>query len=486
MSQSFDVAVIGAGPGGYIAAIRAAQLGFKTVCIDAGKNKTGDAPALGGTCLNVGCIPSKALLQSSEHFHAAQHDFAEHGISFSGSLKFDAAKMIERKDAIVNKLTGGIKFLFQKNKIESIFGRASFAGKQGDEWLLNVDNGAQIAAKHVVIATGSAPRGLPNLVKISNVNVLDNEGALNLTAVPKKLGVIGAGVIGLEMGAVWQRLGADVHILEAAPAFLPAADQQIAKEAFKYFTKEQGLAIDLGVKLNQITEYKDGVSVEYKVSGSLKTSEASAKETKTAQFDKLIIAIGRVPVTQGLGAENVGLAIDERGFIAVDEECRTNLPNVWAIGDVVRGPMLAHKASEEGVAVAERIAGQKPQVDLGNVPFVVYTDPEIAWVGKTEEQLKAAGIAYKKGTSGFGANGRALGLGKAKGMVKVLADAQTDRILGVHMIGAMTSELIAEAVTALEFKASSEDIARIIHAHPTLSEVLHEAALAADKRALHG
>gem|GEM_PF-266060 len=301
----------------------------------------------------------------------------------------------------------------------------------------------------------------------------------------------GAGVIGLEMGSVWKRLGAQVHILEAAPTFLPAADRQIAKEAFKYFTKEQGLAIDLGVKLNQIIEYKDGVSVEYEVSGSLKTSEAktgeaSAKETKTAQFDKLIVAIGRLPVTQGLGAENVGLAIDERGFIAVDDECRTNLPNVWAIGDVVRGPMLAHKASEEGVAVAERIAGQKPQVDLGNVPFVIYTDPEIAWVGKTEEQLQAAGIAYKKGTSGFGANGRALGLGKAKGMVKVLADAQTDRILGVHMIGAMTSELIAEAVTALEFKASSEDIARIIHAHPTLSEVLHEAALAADKRALHG
>ena len=476
MSQSFDVAVIGAGPGGYIAAIRAAQLGFKTVCIDAGKNKAGDAPALGGTCLNVGCIPSKALLQSSEHFHAAQHDFAEHGISFSGSLKMDAAKMIERKDAIVNKLTGGIKFLFQKNKIESIFGRASFAGKQGDEWLLNVDNGAQIAAKHVVIATGSAPRGLPQLVNISNVNVLDNEGALNLTEVPKKLGLIGAGVIGLEMGSVWKRLGAEVHILEAAPTVLPAADQQIAKEAFKYFTQEQGLAIDLGVKLNQITEYKDGVSVAYEVAG----------KQHTAQFDKLIIAIGRVPVTQGLGAENVGLAIDERGFIAVDVECRTNLPNVWAIGDVVRGPMLAHKASEEGVAVAERIAGQKPHVDLGNVPFVVYTDPEIAWVGKTEEQLQAAGIAYKKGTSGFGANGRALGLGKAKGIVKVLADAQTDRILGVHMIGAMTSELIAEAVTSLEFKASSEDIARIIHAHPTLSEVLHEAALAVDKRALHG
>ena len=476
MSQSFDVAVIGAGPGGYIAAIRAAQLGFKTVCIDAGKNKAGDAPALGGTCLNVGCIPSKALLQSSEHFHTAQHDFAEHGISFTGSLKMDAAKMIERKDAIVNKLTGGIKFLFQKNKIESIFGRASFAGKQGEEWLLNVDNGAQIAAKHVVIATGSAPRGLPQLVNISNVNVLDNEGALNLTAVPKKLGVIGAGVIGLEMGSVWKRLGAEVHILEAAPTFLPAADQQIAKEAFKYFTQEQGLAIDLGVKLNQITEYKDGVSVAYEVAG----------KQHTAQFDKLIIAIGRVPVTQGLGADKVGLAIDERGFIAVDDECRTNLPNVWAIGDVVRGPMLAHKASDEGVAVAERIAGQKPHLDFGTIPWVIYTDPEIAWVGKTEEQLKAEGVDYKKGTSGFGANGRALGLGKAKGTVKVLADAKTDRILGVHMIGPMVSELIAEAVVAMEFKASSEDIARIVHAHPTLSEVVHEAALAADKRALHG
>ena len=476
MSQSFDVAVIGAGPGGYIAAIRAAQLGFKTVCIDAGKNKAGDAPALGGTCLNVGCIPSKALLQSSEHFHAAQHDFAEHGISFTGSLKMDAAKMIERKDAIVNKLTGGIKFLFQKNKIESIFGRASFAGKAGDEWLLNVDNGAQIAAKHVIIATGSAPRGLPNLVKISNVNVLDNEGALNLTEVPAKLGVIGSGVIGLEMGSVWKRLGAEVTILEAAPTFLAAADQQIAKEAFKYFTKEQGLNIELGVKIESISKEKKGVRVQYELNG--------AKKDET--FDKLIVAIGRIPNTQKLNAEAVGLAKDERGFIAVNELCQTNLPNVWAIGDVVRGPMLAHKASDEGVAVAERIAGQKPHLDFGTIPWVIYTDPEIAWVGKTEEQLKAEGVDYKKGTSGFGANGRALGLGKAKGTVKVLADAKTDRILGVHMIGPMVSELIAEAVVAMEFKASSEDIARIVHAHPTLSEVVHEAALAADKRALHG
>ena len=475
MSQQFDVAVIGAGPGGYVAAIRAAQLGLKTVCIDSGMNKTGDAPALGGTCLNVGCIPSKALLQSSEHFHAVQHDFSEHGISV-GDVQFNAAKMIERKDAIVTKLTGGIKFLFQKNKVESIFGRAAFAGKNGEFYQLNVDTGAQVEAKHVIVATGSVPRGLPSLVEIDNKNVLDNEGALNLTEVPQKLGVIGSGVIGLEMGSVWNRVGSQVTILEAAPVFLPAADQQIAKEALKYFTKEQGLTIELGVKINKIDNNANGVTVEYEVSGSLKT------ET----FDKLIIAIGRVPTTQGLNAQAVGLAIDERGFVVVNENCQTNLPNVWAIGDVVRGPMLAHKASEEGVAVAERIVGQKPHVDLAHVPFVIYTDPEIAWVGKTEEQLKAEGVEYKKGTSGFGANGRALGLGKAKGTIKVLADAKTDRILGVHMIGPMVSELIAEAVAAVEFKASSEDIARIVHAHPTLSEVFHEAALAVDKRALHG
>lgn len=476
MSQ-FDVVVIGAGPGGYIAAIRAAQLGFKTACIDAGVNKAGDAPALGGTCLNVGCIPSKALLQSSEHFHAAQHDFAEHGITV-GNVEFDAAKMIERKDAIVTKLTGGIKFLFQKNKVESLFGRGSLKGRNGDLWQVEVDNKGEktvVEAKNVIIATGSVPRPLP-LIDIDNVNVLDNEGALNLTAVPKKLGVIGSGVIGLEMGSVWKRVGSEVTILEAMPTFLAAADQQIAKEAFKIFTKEQGLAIELGVKLNEIKSSGKGVTVSYEAGG----------QTKEETFDKLIVSIGRIPKTEGLNAEAVGLEKDERGFIKVDGECRTNLPNVWAIGDVVRGPMLAHKASDEGVAVAERIAGQKPHLDFNTIPFVIYTDPEIAWVGKTEEQLKAEGVDYKKGTSGFAANGRALGLGKAKGTVKVLADAKTDRILGVHMIGPMVSELVAEGVTALEFKASSEDIARIVHAHPTLSEVLHEACLAVDKRALHG
>ncbi|MGF6147623.1 Dihydrolipoyl dehydrogenase [Kingella potus] len=477
MSQ-YDVAVIGAGPGGYVAAIRAAQLGFKTVCIDAGVNKKGDAPALGGTCLNVGCIPSKALLQSSEHFHAAQHDFAEHGITV-GDVKFDAAKMIERKDAIVTKLTGGIAFLFQKNKVDSLHGKGSFAGKNGDLYQIEVDNKGEktlIEAKNVIVATGSVPRPLPQIA-IDNVNVLDNEGALNLTEVPQKLGIIGSGVIGLEMGSVWNRVGSQVSILEAMPVFLAAADQQIAKEAFKYFTKEQGINIELGVKIGDIQSDGKGVSV---------TFESAEGEKKTEVFDKLIVSIGRIPNTDGLNAEAVGLEKDERGFIKVDGDCRTNLPNVWAIGDVVRGPMLAHKASDEGVAVAERIAGQKPHIDFNSVPFVIYTDPEIAWVGKTEEQLKAEGVKYKKGTSGFGANGRALGLGKAKGTVKVLADAETDRILGVHMVGPMVSELIAEGVVGLEFSASSEDLARIIHAHPTLSEVVHEACLAADKRALHG
>ena len=478
MSQQYDVAVIGAGPGGYVAAIRAAQLGFKTACIDTGVNKKGDAPALGGTCLNVGCIPSKALLQSSEHFHAAQHDFAEHGISV-GEVKFDAAKMIERKDAIVTKLTGGIAFLFQKNKITSLHGKGSFKGKNGDLYQIEVDNKGEktvIEAKNVIVATGSVPRPLPQIA-IDNVNVLDNEGALNLAAVPEKLGIIGSGVIGLEMGSVWNRVGSQVTILEAMPTFLAAADQQIAKEAFKYFTKEQGLNIELGVKIGDIKSDDKGVTVAFELANG---------EKKTEVFDKLIVSIGRIPNTDGLNAEAVGLEKDERGFVKVDGECRTNLPNVWAIGDVVRGPMLAHKASDEGVAVAERIAGQKPHIDFNSVPFVIYTDPEIAWVGKTEEQLKAEGANYKKGTSGFGANGRALGLGKAKGTVKVLADAETDRILGVHMVGPMVSELIAEGVVGLEFSASSEDLARIIHAHPTLSEVVHEACLAADKRALHG
>lgn len=477
MEKQFDVVVIGGGPGGYVAAIRAAQLGFKTACIDAGKNKAGDAPALGGTCLNVGCIPSKALLQSSEHFHAAEHDFAEHGISVE-KPKINVAKMIERKDGIVSKLTTGIGFLFKKNKVENLHGKGSLKGQKEGAWEIEVDTDGSkstITGKHIIIATGSVPRPLP-LVEIDNKAVLDNEGALNLTDTPKKLGVIGSGVIGLEMGSVWKRLGSEVTILEAMPEFMAMADKQIAREALKVFTKEQGLDIVLGVNIDKIDNDGKQVTVQYTVKD----------EAKTAVFDKLIVAIGRIPNTQGLNGEAVGLAQDERGFIQVDADCKTNLPNVWAIGDVVRGPMLAHKASEEGVAVAERIAGQKPHINLDVIPSVVYTTPEIAWVGKTEEQLKAAGVEYKKGQSGFAANGRALGLGQAQGTIKVLVDAKTDRILGVHMIGPMVSELISEAVVAIEFSASGEDIGRIVHAHPTLSEVLHEAALATDKRALHG
>ncbi len=476
MSGDFDVVVIGAGPGGYVAAIRAAQLGQRTACIDAFTAKDGK-PALGGTCLNVGCIPSKALLQSSEHFHALTHDFADHGV-IVGECRFDAAKMIARKDNIVKKLTSGIGMLFKKNKIESLHGTARLVERKSDLWQVEVKEAGgatrALTAKHVIVATGSRPRDLPGLA-IDNINVLDNEGALAMTAVPKRLGVIGAGVIGLEMGSVWKRLGSEVTVLEALPTFLAAADRQIADEAFKTLTKDTGLKIELGIAIGTIKTGKE-IVVPYEKDG--------VKASLTV--DKLIVSIGRVPNTDGLGAKENGLALDERGFIAVDGECRTNLPNVWAIGDVVRGPMLAHKASEEGVAVAERIAGQKPHVDFATIPFVVYTAPEIAWVGKTEEMLKAEGIAYKKGVSTFFANGRALGMGQPKGTVKILADAATDRVLGLHMIGPMVSELVTEGVLAMEFKAASEDIARIVHAHPSLSEVVHEAALAADKRALHG
>ncbi|MBP9610121.1 MAG: dihydrolipoyl dehydrogenase, partial [Laribacter sp.] len=430
------------------------------------------------TCLIVGCIPSKALLQSSENLHAVQHDFAAHGISVSGAC-MDVGTMLKRKEGIIGKNAAGIAFLFKKNKVANIHGLGTLKARQNEKWVIEVtDNGAVVdtlEATHVIIATGSRPRPLPGVV-IDNRVVLDNAGALAMTEVPQRLGVIGSGVIGLEMGSVWKRLGADVTVLEAMPAFLAAADQQIAKEAFKYLTKQTGLDIRLGVKIGDIKVADNSVSVAYELGG----------EQKVAEFDRLIVSIGRVPNTDGLGAENVGLQVDERGFVVVDDNCHANLPNVWAIGDVVRGPMLAHKASEEGVAVAERIAGQKPHIDFGMIPWVIYTSPEIAWVGKTEEQLKAEGTEYKKGTSGFAANGRALGLGMAQGTVKVLACAKTDRILGVHIIGPFASELIAEAVVAMEFAASSEDIARIVHAHPSLSEVLHEACLAADKRALHG
>jgi dihydrolipoamide dehydrogenase len=474
MSKAFDVVVIGGGPGGYIAAIRAAQLGFNTACVDEWKNDKG-APALGGTCTNIGCIPSKALLQSSEHFEHAGHGFADHGIGV-GRLSIDVAKMHGRRASVVKQNNDGILYLFKKNKVTFFHGRASFtkAGAGGYEIAVAGDKPDELSAKHVIIATGSNARALPGAA-FDEETVLSNDGALRIPSVPKTLGVVGSGVIGLEMGSVWRRLGADVTVLEALPTFLGAVDEQIAKEAHKAMTK-QGLKIQLGVKISEVKSAKGGVSVAY--------TDAAGKEQKL-DCEKLIVSIGRVPNTIGLNAEAVGLKLDERGFIAVDGDCKTNLANVWAIGDVVRGPMLAHKAEEEGVAVAERIAGQHPHVDFNTVPWVIYTSPEIAWVGQTEQQLKAAGRAYKAGTFPFMANGRARALGDTTGLVKMLADAKTDEILGVHMVGPMVSELIAEAVVAMEFKASSEDIARICHAHPSLSEATKEAALAVDKRTLN-
>jgi dihydrolipoamide dehydrogenase len=474
MSKEFDVIVIGGGPGGYIAAIRASQLGKSVACIDEWKNAKG-GPALGGTCTNVGCIPSKALLQSSEHFDHANHHFAEHGIQVSG-VKMDVAQMGARKDNVVKQNNEGILYLFKKNKVTFFHGRGSFVKAVGNKYEISVtgEKSETITAEHIIIATGSSARALPG-TPFDEETILSNDGALKIGAVPAKLGLIGAGVIGLEMGSVWRRLGAEVTILEGLPTFLGAADEQIAKEAHKIFVK-QGLKIEMGVKVGEITKAKKGVSVQY---------TSASGESHTAQFDKLIVSIGRIPNTQGLNPEAVGLQLDERGAVVVDQDCKTHLPNVWAIGDVVRGPMLAHKAEEEGVAVAERIAGQHGHVNFNTIPWVIYTSPEIAWVGQTEQQLKASGRAYKAGTFPFLANGRARALGDTTGMVKFLADAATDEILGVHIIGPVASELIAEAVVAMEFKASAEDIARICHAHPSLSEATKEAALAVDKRTLN-
>jgi dihydrolipoamide dehydrogenase len=473
MSNSYDVLVIGGGPGGYIAAIRAAQLGLKAACIDAWS--TGDGkPALGGTCTNVGCIPSKALLQSSEHFEHAGHRFAEHGIKVEG-LALDLARLLARKDKIVKQNNDGIVYLFKKNKVDFFHGRGSFAARVDDGWQIKVAGSDErtLTATHVVVATGSNARALPG-ADFDEKTILSNTGALALADVPQRLGVVGAGVVGLELGSVWRRLGARVTVLEALPAFLGAADEQIAKEAAKEFAK-QGLAIHTSINITKVTA-KKAVTVDY-----LDAKGGRHSET----FDKLIVSIGRAPNTDGLDAAAVGLKLDERGFIAVDDDCRTNLENVWAIGDVVRGPMLAHKAEEEGVAVAERITGRRGHVNFDTIPWVIYTSPEIAWVGKTEQQLREANVDYRSGVFPFMANGRARALGDTVGMVKFLADRKTDRILGVHIVGPMASELIAEAVVAMEFGASAEDIALICHAHPTLSEAMKEAALAVDQRTLN-
>jgi dihydrolipoamide dehydrogenase len=478
MSKQFDVLVIGGGPGGYVAAIRAAQLGFNAACCES--NPYADPkgePRLGGTCLNVGCIPSKALLHTSHMFEEAGHEFEAQGITV-GTPKIDVAKMIGRKNTIVGQLTGGIKGLFKKNKVTMLNGHGVFVGNaktaDGSEvWQVRVGDEV-IDAKQVIVATGSKARHLPG-ISVDNKIVCDNVGALDIDAVPKKLAIIGAGVIGLEMGSVWRRLGSEVTILEAMPDFLSVADVDVAKEAAKIFAK-QGLNILTGVKIGEVKVAKKGVSIDY--------ADKDGKAQKL-DADRLIVSVGRIPNTDGLNAEGVGLQLTERGQINVDGHCRTNLPGVWAIGDVVSGPMLAHKAMEEGVMVAELMAGQAGHCNFDTIPWVIYTSPEIAWVGKTEQQLKADGIAYKAGKIPFLANGRALGMGAPAGFVKMLACAQTDRILGVHIIGANASELISEAVVAMEFGAASEDLARICHAHPTLSEVVHEAALACDKRPLH-
>ncbi|MBI1906300.1 MAG: dihydrolipoyl dehydrogenase [Rhodocyclales bacterium] len=473
MSKEFDVLVIGGGPGGYVAAIRAAQLGFKTACCES--NPYADPkgePRLGGTCLNVGCIPSKALLHTSHLFEEAGHGFEAQGISV-GKPRIDVATMVARKSGIVDQLTGGIKGLFKKNKVTLLNGHGSFVAHAGEGWQVKVGDEV-VTARQVIVATGSKARHLPGIAVDNNI-VCDNVGALDINAVPKKLAVIGAGVIGLEMGSVWRRLGSEVTVLEALPDFLSLADVDVAREALKVF-KKQGLNINLGCTIGDVTVSKKGVSINY-------TDKDGAAQKLDA--DRLIVSVGRVPNTDGLNAEAVGLKLNERGMIEIDEHCRTNLPGVWAVGDVVRGPMLAHKAMEEAVMVAEIMAGQSGHCNFDTIPWVIYTSPEIAWVGRTEQQLKRDGIAYRVGKIPFLANGRALGMGDPTGFVKMLADASTDRILGVHIIGANASELISEAVVAMEFGAASEDLARICHAHPTLSEVVHEAALAVDKRSLH-
>ena len=472
--NNYDVVVIGAGPGGYISAIRCAQLGLSIACVDQGVSGDGK-PSLGGTCLNTGCIPSKALLDSSHHYAFINKQAADHGIDVSG-VKMDVHKMITRKDRIVQKLTRGIAGLFKKNKIDWLKGRATLLGnnevqvtppgkKAGEEYT--------VSAQNIIIATGSIPTRF-SFAAVDQNRIVDSTGALAFTEAPKRLGVIGAGVIGLELGSVWSRLGSQVIVLEALDDFLAPVDRQIAAAAEKLLAK-QGLDIRLGARVTGTGVNSREVSVSFE--------QGDDKQQLT--FDKLIVAVGRSPNVEGLGAEEAGLALNDNGGIVVNDYCATNVPNVYAIGDVVRGPMLAHKAADEGVMVAERLAGQKSGINLDLVPWVIYTWPEIAWVGKTEFELKEAGIPCKTGVFPFAASGRALAAGDSSGMIKILSDANSDRILGVHILGPNASELIAEAVLAMEFDGSSEDIARTIHAHPTLAEAMHEAALASDKRALH-
>ena len=468
--NSYDVIVIGAGPAGYPCAIRAAQNGLKVACIDEWKNPDG-THAWGGTCLNAGCIPSKALLESSELYHRAHEEFATHGIGV-GSLSFDVSAMQKRKGKIVKASTQGVAALFKSAGVTPIEGHGRLLAGNRVEVTDFDGQKHEYVAKHVVLASGSVPVALKS-VPFDGKDVLDSWGALDLAAVPKRLAVIGAGVIGLELGSVWRRLGAEVVVLEALEQFLAMADQQLAKEALRHFRK-QGLDIRLGARVSGLERGKDGLTLKYD----------DAKGAQTVTVDKVIVAIGRRPYSEGLLGEGAGVVLDERGFVKVDHECRTGAGNVWAVGDLVRGPMLAHKGKEEGVMVGDLIAGLVSEVNYKAIPSVIYTAPEIAWVGQTEEEVKASGRAYKTGSFPFVASGRARAMESTAGFCKVISATDDDEILGVHIVGPMAGELIAEAVLALEYSASTEDLQRTMHAHPTLSEALHEAALAADKRAI--
>jgi dihydrolipoamide dehydrogenase len=470
-NKTYDVIVIGGGPAGYPAAIRAAQNGLSAACIDDWQNADGSR-AFGGTCLNVGCIPSKALLESSELYHRAATEFDKHGVRV-GELSLDVGAMQARKAGIVVQLTSGVAALFKANGVEGLAGRGRLLADRRVEFTAADGSTEILSAENVILATGSVPIELA-AAPFDGERIVDSAGALSFTEVPKRLGVIGAGVIGLELGSVWRRLGAEVVILEALDDFLYMADAQIAKDALRHF-KRQGLDIRLGAKLTGARPEEAGVSVQYE----------SKDGADTVQFDKLIVCVGRRPFSDGVLGEGTGVRIGEKGFIEVDEQCRTGAPGIWAVGDVVRGPMLAHKGTEEGVMAADLIAGKVAEVNYDAIPSIIYTAPEIAWVGRTEAQVKASGRPYKVGTFPFSANGRAKGMQQTQGLVKMIAAEDDDELLGVHIVGPVAGELIAEAVLAMEFSASAEDIQRTVHAHPTLGEALHEAALSVDKRAIH-
>lgn len=473
MTRSYDVVVIGAGPAGYVAALRCAQLGLRTACVDKWVNKQGQ-PALGGTCLNVGCIPSKDLLQASEYYHRLTHQFQAYGIRVKDAT-IDVPAMIAHKDRIVGGLTDGIATLFRANSIDHIHGHGRVLDSRRVEIIdpKTAKVNEVVQTTHVILASGSEPAKMGE-APTDGERIIDSSGALELQEVPKRLGIIGAGIIGLEMGSVWCRLGSKVVLLEALDTFLPSVDQQLSKDALRQF-KKQGLDVRLGTRVVSTHQTPKQVTVHY--------TDSSGEHDLSV--DRLIVAVGRRPNTENLFAPESGVSLDERGFVDVDEQCRTNAPNIYAIGDVVRGPMLAHKGSEEGIAVAESLVGRTAHVNYDTIPWVIYTEPEIAWVGKTEQGLKESGEPYKVGAFPFAANGRARAMEASLGFVKIIAHAETDRVLGVHILGPIASELIAEAVLAMEYSASAEDLARTVHAHPTLSEAVHEAALAVDKRALH-